>query len=197
VKILSSMNGSIVAWYLDPNVSYVTGDHIALFIIAFLFMILYVIPFAFGLTFPNQLMRSKKMSRYFYPLVDCFAAPYKDKCRFWLGIKAVLLIYLAVTEAVLFSSDQALLLSNIFAIGFVAFLQAFILPFKTLLSNALDLLFMGIMCIVAQIIYPSGDDLIIAVNVLGYFSFVLFSFIIIYHIYDYRIKHTKIGKQLQ
>ncbi|XP_065914525.1 uncharacterized protein [Dysidea avara] len=199
VNVSSATHGSIVAWHLDPNVTYLTGGHIALFLIAFLFLILYIIPFAFGLTFPNRLMRSRKLSHYFFPLVDCFAAPYKDKCRFWLGIKSVLLIYLAVTEAVLFSSDEALLLSNIFVVGFFAFIQAFILPFKTLLSNVLDLLFMGIfliLCIVAQILYPSGTDLDIVVNILGYFSFVLFSFIVIYHVYDYRIKHTKVGKQL-
>ncbi|XP_065914879.1 uncharacterized protein [Dysidea avara] len=197
--ISSSKQGSILAWRPDPTVSYLTDGHVALFVIALLFLIFFVVPFALILTFPNRFMRYRQMN-YFFPLVDCFAAPFKDNYRYWFGTRAVLLIYLALTEAVLFSNDQALLLSNIFAVGFFAFAQTFILPFKTLLSNVLDLLFMGILlilCIATHILYQDDDDIYSAVNVLGYFSFVLFCFIIIYHVYDYKIKHTKIGELLQ
>ena len=196
--ISSSNQGSILAWRPDPTVSYLTDGHVALFIIALLFLIFFVVPFALILTFPNRFMRYRLMN-YFYPLVDCFAAPFKDNYRYWFGTRAVLLIYLALTEAVLFSNEQALLLSNIFVIGFFAFAQTFILPFKTRLSNVLDLLFMGILlilCIVTHILYQGDNDIYSAVNVLGYFAFVLFCFIVIYHAYDYRIKNTKTGELL-
>ena len=66
-------------------------------------------------------------------------------------------------------------------------------------SNVLDLLFMGIfliLCIVTHILYQDNDDVNTAVNVLGYFSFMLFCFIAVYHFYDYRIKETKVGRKL-
>ena len=197
--ISSSNQGSIFAWRPDPTVSYLTDGHVALFIIALLFLIFFVVPFALVLTFPNRFMRYRQMN-YFYPLVDCFAAPFKDNYRYWFGTRAVLLIYLALTEAVLFSNDQALLLSNIFVVGFFAFAQAFILPFKTLLSNVFDLLFMGIfliLCIATHILYQDDDDVNSTVKILGYFSFMLFCFIVIYHVYDYRIKDTSTGLKIR
>jgi len=195
----SSTLGLVIAWKPNPNVPYLqAGGHITLFVVALLFVICFIIPFAFGLTFPNQLMRSQKVAYYLYPLVDCFAAPYKNKYRFWIGARALLLIY-TVTEVLLFSSDEALLmLSNIFVVGFFAFIQAFLLPFKTHLFNVLDLLFMGIyliLSIVTRILLNNGNS-DIAVNFLGYFSFSLFWFIVIYHFYTYTLKQTSVGEHL-
>ena len=133
-NISSSNKGSILSWRPDPTVLYVAGSHIPLFIIALLLLIFFVFPFALILTFPNRFMRYRFMN-YFFPLVDCFAAPFKDKYRYWFGTRAILLNYIALTEAVLFSNDQAILLSNIFVVGFFAFTQSLILPFKTLLSQ--------------------------------------------------------------
>jgi len=108
---------------------------------------------------------------------DFFATPLKGNYRYWFGTRVILLIYLALTEAVLFSNDQVLLLSNIFV---VAFVQTFMLPFKTLLSNVLDLLFMEIflmLCIVTHILYQDDNDVNTAIKVLGkyFFFYTVFS----------------------
>jgi len=58
---------------------------------------------------------------------------------------------------------------------FFAFIQAFLLPFKTQLCNVLDLLFMGIYLILSIVtgILLNNDYSDIAVNFLGYFFFAL------------------------
>ena len=200
-NVLSSKYGSIATWQLDPTVSYFSGGHIMLFIIALLFLIIFVIPFTVLLTFPNRLMRNRRLN-YFFPLVDCFAAPFKDNFRFWFGLRALILIYLAGTEAVIFSDPEILLLSGIFGVGFFAFIQAYILPFKSVLANVLDLTFVGIyltLSIVALYLFPSSngyDRVSIAVNALGYLAFLLACFVILYHAYDHILKHLHFFEQL-
>ena len=55
----SSNKGSIYVWQPDPNINYLTGTHIFLFIVGILFFVCYVLPFAFGLTFPSLVLRSQ------------------------------------------------------------------------------------------------------------------------------------------
>ncbi|XP_065915609.1 uncharacterized protein [Dysidea avara] len=200
-NISSSNHGSIATWQPDSTISYFTGGHIVLFIIALLFLLIFVIPFAVVLTFPNRFMRNRQLN-YFFPLVDCFAAPFKDKYRYWFGLRMLILIYLAATEAVIFSDTEAMLLSSILCVGVFAFLQAYMLPFKSVIVNVLDLMFMGIFLILSTVtlyLFPSHsgyDEVNIAVNILGYFAFLLFCFVIFYHAYDHILKHLPIVEQL-
>ena len=93
---------TFIAWQSDPNIEYFKGEHIALFLIAMMFTVLFILPLSFALTFPKTVLRSKRMS-YFFPLLDCIYAPYKDQYRYWLGVRLIVLIYLSGMESILFS----------------------------------------------------------------------------------------------
>ena len=110
-KVSSSTRDSIHVWLPDPNVEYLTGVHIVLFVIAFLFLLFFILPFVICFIFPRLVLRSKRLS-YFFPMLDFFLAPYKHKYRFWFGLHALVLLYLSAMEAVIFSSREALLLSS-------------------------------------------------------------------------------------
>jgi len=195
-----SSGGSITVWLADSNIQYLTGIHIVLFIVGVLFLLLFVLPFAVGLTFPSLILWSKKLS-YFFPLFDCFVAPYKVKYRYWFGLRAMILFYLAIMEAVIFADNEALLVSSITVVGFFALVQSYIRPFKNKIVNLLDLTFMGIfllLSVVTLYIYPSVngfDDVNIAVTVLGYVSFVFFLLVVMYHIFQIS-KHTGVCMSL-
>ena len=184
----SSEHGSIYVWQPDPNVKYFTGGHIVLFLIAVFFLLVFIIPFVICFTFPSLVLRSKKMS-YFFPIFDCYFAPYKVKYRYWFGLRALLLLYLSGMEAIIFSYREALLLSSIAVVGFYTVVQAAIHPFKDKLINALEVIFMGIFLLLATItlyLYPNTDNfnrVNIVVKVLGYLSFVLFCAVVAYHVY--------------
>ncbi|XP_065914794.1 uncharacterized protein [Dysidea avara] len=198
--VKSSSEGSITVWLADPNIEYLTGVHIVLFIIGILFLLLFVLPFAIGLTFPSLILWSKKMS-YFFPLFDCFVAPYKVKYRYWFGLRALVLLYIAIMEAVIFNDREAVLVSSITVVGFFALVQSYIRPFKNKIANLLDLTFMGIfllLSVVVLYIYPSSNgfrNVNIAVEVLGYVSFVFFLLVVVYHIFQIT-KHTGICMSL-
>ena len=182
-----SISQPLTAWQPDPNVEYLQDAHIVLFLIAVVFMLLFIIPFALAMTFPTIILRSKRMSRLF-PLLDCFYAPYKDKYRYWFGLRLVLLIYLSGMESIIFSYQEAQLLSGITVLFVFVVVQAYIQPFKNMIINLLDLLFMGIFILLSMItlyLYPSTsgyDEVNSAVNI-SYAAFFLFCLVACYHIH--------------
>ena len=186
----SSFSGlqQLTAWQPDPNVEYLQGTHIVLFIIAVGFMLLFVIPFALAMTFPTITLRSKRMSRLF-PLLDCFYAPYKDKYRYWFGLRLLVLIYLSGIESIIFSYQEAQLLSGTTVLFVFVMVQAYIQPFKNMIINLLDLLFMGLFILLSMItlyLYPSTsgyDKVNSAVNI-SYLAFFLFFLVLCYHIHN-------------
>ena len=195
-----SSSQQLTAWQPDANVEYIQDAHIVLFLIAVVFMLLFIIPFALAMTFPTIILRSKRMSRLF-PLLDCFYAPYKDKYRYWFGLRLVLLIYLSGMESIIFSYKESLLLSSIVVIFALTVMQAYVNPFKQTSINILDLLFMSIFIVLSMItvyLYPtdSGYERVnIAVNVLGYVSFSITCLVVAFHIND-AVKHTKWYKRI-
>ena len=189
----------LIAWQPDPNLEYLQGWHAVLLLIALAFLLLFVVPFALASTFPKIILRSKKMS-YFFPLLDCFYAPYKDKYRYWLGIRLIILIYLSGVESIIFAYQEALLLSTIVVVVISAILQAYIRPFKNPIINMLDLSLTGIFILLSVITlysYPSTygyGTVSIAVNILGSMVFFLICLVILGHINNV-VNHAKWHKK--
>jgi len=185
VFIQSSSYGSITAWEPDPTVDYLVEYHIILFCIAALCS-LAVIFATIGFTIPKILLRGLN---YFFPLFDCFFAPYKVNCRFWFGLRLCVLVYLSIMEAAISDNKETLLLSSIMVVGTFAFIQASVFPFNKKLINIIDLIFTGIFLLLSSIVlyfHPNVNGyrkVDIAVNVFGYTSFVVFCMVILYHIY--------------
>ena len=179
----------ISVWHPDPNVEYLHGTHIILFLIGVVFTLVFILPLALAMTFPTVVLRPKRLS-YFFPLFDCFYAPFKDKYRYWFGARMIVLIYLSTMESIIRSYQEALLLSVVIAVLAFAIVQAYIRPFKNTIINILDLIFMGIFILLSVItlyIYPSTSsyaEVNIAVKVLGSVAFVLFCFVLVFHVHN-------------
>ncbi|XP_065914932.1 uncharacterized protein [Dysidea avara] len=186
--VSSSSRNNIYVWQPDPTVDYLTGHHITLFVIAVVFLLIFIFPFVICFTFPSFVLRSKRLS-YFFPVLDSFVAPYKVKYRYWFGLRAVLLLYLSGMEAIIFSYPESLLLSSVIVVGVFMFAQGYIHPYKTTLNNITDLMFMGNFFMIATIslyFYPSVygyEDVNIVVQVFGYLSFAIFFLVVLYHCY--------------
>ena len=183
-----SSSEHFMAWQPDPNIKYFEGMHTVLFLVALVFIMFFIIPLTFALTFPKIVLRSKRMS-YFFPLFDCVYAPYKNKYRYWFGVRLMVLIYLSGMESLLFSYQDSLLLSGVLAVLLFAFIQAYIHPFKNTINNILDLMFMVIFIALSSVIlylYPStsGKEENITVNIFGSMAFVLFCFITIFYLHN-------------
>ena len=187
-----------LAWQPDPNVQYLSGAHILLFLVALAFTVFFILPLAFVLTFPSIVLRSKRLS-YFFPLLDCIFAPYKNHCRSWFGMRTIVLIYYSVMESILFSYQDSLLLSGVIVILLFVQMQAYIHPFKSTINNILDLMFMIIFIALSTVILylypdPPGHKNFIAVNIFGGMAFLLFCFIIIIHLHDALMHFSQYSK---
>ena len=196
-----SISQQLTAWQPDPNVEYLQDAHIVLFLIAVVFMLLFIIPFALAMTFPTVILRSKRMSRLF-PLLDCFYAPYKGKYRYWFGLRLMLVIYLSGIESIIFTHQEAQLLSETTVLFVFVMVQAYIQPFKNVIINLLDLLFMGIFILLSMItlyLYPSTsgyDEVNSAVNI-SYAAFFLFCLVVCYHIHIALKQFTWYGRTIK
>jgi len=190
-----SVGQSIVTWQPDSTIRYLYGWHVVLFVISLGVVLLFVLPFTFALTFPKVILRSKWLS-HFYPLLDCYYAPYKNKYRFWLGMRLNVLVYLSGMESVLFSKQEVSLLSGVIVVLVFAIVQAYIRPFKNTLINILDLTFTGIfilLSVIALYLYPSVygyEKVSKAVNVLGFVAFFFICLVVMFHIHT-AVQHVK------
>ena len=189
LRVHSAKDGILIVWSSDPNIKYFTGGHIALLLTSLLFFFLFIVPFAVGFTFPKVVLRSKRLS-YFFPLVDCFVAPYKDKYRYWFGVRVLVLVVLSIVDAVVVQFTEVVLVTSITGVGLFALVQAYIHPFKNTLIDTLDLMFMEIFLLLSALtlyFYPSVngyDDVNIVVTVFGYCAFTLFCLLILHQLHN-------------
>ena len=125
-------------WTYDGNVDYLSGKHILLFIVALLFLVLFL-PYTLLLTF-GQCLRSlprRKGLRWFHStafvsIMDAYHAPYNRWHRYWTG--ALLFIRCILLIAFVASYKDNALIFNIFAttIGTII-----LLVFKVSIKNGI------------------------------------------------------------
>lgn len=130
-----------LVWLFDGNVIYCTGVHLFLFILALLTICLFILPYTLSLALVFLLQRITGMVRT-KALVDAYLAPYKDKWRFWFGLRLLVLLVMCVIYAVTGTDNPslALFLQLLIVIAF-AVAQAYVQPFKSFAIGLLDMCF--------------------------------------------------------
>ena len=133
-------------WYYNGEDHYSHGVHVFCLFLATAFTVLFLLPYTVLVTFSYCFMRFKSIHK-FKPLIDAYCGPFKDKWRFWFGLR----LWIAITFSILSAVDSVLLLEkytetvliiHFFVITIFIFLQAFCRPFKSLLICLIDIFFM-------------------------------------------------------
>ena len=178
-------------WLFDGNVHYLEGVHILLFMAAIVVILAFVLPYTFSLALVVLIQRSSRFTPRLKPVIDAYLGPYKDKCRYWFGLRLVVLLAMCVTYAILGTDDPglALLIQLLFLVLFAHF-QGFMRPYKNLAIELLDIFFLENFIILAlassHIIHDTNDDhdkkQEAAVDVMTGLAFMVFLGIISYHI---------------
>ncbi len=142
---IDGVNGTtskMTVWYFDGNIEYCTGSHIGLFVLGFVTLVFFVIPYTVGLMGAPFLIRFKIIN-YFKPLIDAYAGPYKDRQRFWFGTRLSVLVLIFATYAILKGRNVALLLF-IEAMILAAYIlvQASFNPYKSKVVYGVDTFFL-------------------------------------------------------
>ncbi len=186
---LNSKAGDRVIWLFDGTIEYFTGSHIIIVIFPAIVTSFFIILFTTAMIFIRQI---DKYSSRFKPLMDAYGGPFKDKYRFWFGLRLLVLMIMCITYASLGTdyAVQAILLQQVFLVFFMV-LQAFIRPFRKPLINGIDIflmfnLFSVFIYTLRIFISSSTDDNALrtqaqVINFLIGLAFILFVLLISFH----------------
>ena len=104
-------NGSyITVWENDGNVKYLNSKHIGLFLIAVLFLFVYIIPLILLVLLAPCLQawshhRAFRWVNRLKPFLDAYQGPYSDKFRFWSGLLLLIRSVLFVVYVINYTDD--------------------------------------------------------------------------------------------
>ena len=110
-------------WLYDANINYVSGKHVALFLIALLVFIFLFLPYTLLLLFGQWLQAMSHWRLFSWvnrlkPFMDSYHAPYKAKHRYWPGLLLVLRFVLLLVFALNFQQDPSInLLAILVGVG--------------------------------------------------------------------------------
>lgn len=140
LSILRIEEGTHTIWFYDGNQKYFTGGHVIIAIIPALFTLIFIAIYSLAMLFIKQI---EKRSNKFKPFMDAYAGPYKDKYRFWFGLRLFVLAAICMTYVVLGADDPvtALTIQLLFVFLFVL-LHAYIKPYRNEWINGTDIIFM-------------------------------------------------------
>ena len=182
-------------WRSQPTIDYFGREHSVPGIIAFLFMVFYIIPFPLFLFFPSILYRNRYTNR-FKPIFDTFWDPYKPQYRYFLGFRLIFLIlpfFLATTVR----PPLSLFITNFFLILYLL-VHCLLQPYQEKWRNYIDASFVcNLVLVLSGSIYfwsefnnseleERRDQITLASRIYNcifiILSFILIVGIIIYHV---------------
>ena len=200
----TNSTGELLVWFRDGNVLYGHNPyHIVLLCVSIAVLSFFIIPFTLVGLFGVKMLRSRFIVKYFRPFIDAIHGPYKEKLRYWFGVRLIVLSLIYIVIAVLQGSNMTLqLLLLIFILGSFTIAQAIVFPYKNKILNALDLWFMVLLLInfITSLSYISSEN-ITANDIMTTLEIVLCSItyliILMYHMYISMIRLRCFRKCIQ
>lgn len=136
-------------WTYDGNFEYLKGQHVALFAVALLLLVLLFLPYTLLLLF-GQFVRSMPVRRRrgvqwipstaFISILDAYHAPYNNRYRYWTGLMLLTRCFLIL--AFVTNNSENAFLTNMYAI---ALAMIAILTLKTCATKIYKHFYVGIL----------------------------------------------------
>ena len=181
-------------WLFDGDIEFLSRQHSLLFAFAIITLLIFLIPYTVFLSGINFFLRYRLTNQNrFKPFVDAYCAPYKDKYRFWFGLRLWVLIFAYMGYAALLNQPYFLVLIITSLFACFTIIQAVIMPYKSLVLNCLELFFLCNIIILHTVgLYSTNTngiqisfDIQLSVNIIVGCAFIIFLGIITYHTYIY------------
>ena len=101
VPVHTAQEGTVVVWYGDGNVEYLSSPkHIALFTVAVISLLLYIVPYILFVTLGRYCMKWRCVNKYLRPFLEAFQGPYKQGQGYWYGVRMIAVVYVYLMWAV-------------------------------------------------------------------------------------------------
>ena len=200
----TNSTGKLLVWFKDGNVLYgQTPYHIVLLCVSIAVLSLFIVPFTLIGLFGVKMLRSRFIAKYVRPFIDAIHGPYKEKLRYWFGVRLVVLSLMYIITVVLQDSNMTLqLLLFVFILNVFIIAQAVVLPYKNKILNGLDLWFMVLLLVnfTTSLSYSLSENTR-ANNIMKSLEIILCSItylvILIYHMYISMSRFRCIRKCIQ
>ena len=154
--LVSDNHAAQVVWYFDGNVQFFSGYHKFLVIASMFALLVFILPHLIFTTsasfFKHRSYRS--ITYRLRPLIEAYQGPYKDRYRFWYGMKQWLMTLLYVLYSVLRGTHPlTMILIHIVIISVLIIAQIVYKPFKKKINNVIDGWFMFLLYIMDLLTY--------------------------------------------
>ena len=198
-----------VVWLIDGNVAFFQGWHAVACVFAIVVLLTLVLPYTILITFGPFMTRWRIVTK-LKPFLDAHSGPYKDRYRYWFGVR----LWVIIVAAILTALARAywivfLFIMKIIVIVFL-FVEALIKPYKKNILNYLDTALilpfsLTLTSVLASYCIPDPDDQIVFLIsigiVLSTINLLSFCAIVVYHLNDLfnladKIKKTGCFKKL-
>jgi transcription initiation factor TFIID subunit 2/histone acetyltransferase MYST3 len=176
-------NATTLVWYYGGT-EYGKGEHGLLLSVAVAFVVLFLLPYTVLATFSYCLVSFKTFNR-FRPFIDAYGGPFKDKCRFWFGLRLWLTALLLSLDGALQGTDtkEMLIAHFVIMLAFIL-LQGKVNPFCSHLVGALDMFFMlNYLLIVVFYLQLSQSTFLTAYVILVSFAISAMALILLSHLF--------------
>ena len=140
VPIYTAQEGTVVVWYGDGNVEYLSShQHIILFTVAVISLLLYIVPYILFVTFGRYCMRWRCVNKYLRPFLEAFQGPYKHGQGYWFGVRMIAVVYVYLMWAVFRGYNFNLMLfMQLTPVIILCMIQASLKPFRSSKLNHVD-----------------------------------------------------------
>ena len=138
-RVKTGNNDIITVWYGDGSVVYLQDtEHILLFSIAIVTLVLFVLPYILIVTFGNYFLKWKCL-HHFRSFIESFHGPYKHTLGYWFGVRVIVVVYIYIVFTTLRGVDVTLMLFlQVISIISLLVLQAYVKPFRHNGLNRMD-----------------------------------------------------------
>ena len=156
---LRSKGSQRLIWLFDGNINYFEGIHVFHFMVAIVVILAFVLPYTFSLALIVLVQRIPYVIPRLKPLIDAYLGPYKDRWRYWFGLRLLLLgiMYIIYASLGTDNPELALLLQLLFITTFALF-QTTVRPYKNTAVEILDMSFIYNFIILAIATTYTIDD---------------------------------------
>ena len=188
----------IAVWLYDGNVRYLCGKHIALLLVAVLTFLIFFLPYTLLLTV-GQCLQGKSNRKVFSwinkprmkPFLDAYQAPYRDQCRYWIGLMLCLrcILFLVFAFNVEANPSLNLLAIEVVVIGLLTLIHFVGLIYKKLYLDIIEASFiLNLGILAAATFYVRQVVVSVSQAAVTYTSvgvaFTTFVGVLLYHMYQ-------------
>ena len=183
---------SKTVWLYDGNLDFLTGKHLALFIITLFVLTLLSVPYTLTLINIQWLLRISHYRIMFWvqklmPIFDAYTGPYKINHRYWTGLLLIVRIIALVTFSLNRSNNPSinLLETAVISNALLTYLAMTRWIYKNIINNCLELIFLLNLSITSMAILfdlSNGKQSPEAIFTSTSVAFALFVAIVLYHI---------------